>query len=144
MINVNNGHITIKGKNYIIRPNQSMQEFEKSDLYRDVLNKQVSIYPNYYIKPQMIGDKNFIITIFFNKQKKINLVNLGLLNSKEIPSWESWSEQKELKRKEEHDKWLEVNFGKPPYRYEWGEIISNYDPRVGSSMITIRYYKKKE
>jgi hypothetical protein len=54
-------------------------------------------------------------------------------------SWLDFSEQKELERKKEHDKWLEFLIGKGPYLYSWGEIISVFDKKGGVSSKIIRY-----
>lgn len=67
---------------------------------------------------------------------------LILTSDGNLASWNNWSESEEQSKKDEHDKWLLRNIGEPPYNYSWGEISSNYDPRSGSSMITIRYYNK--
>ena len=66
-----------------------------------------------------------------------------MTNGDSLPSWENWSKEEQLKKKDKHDIWLKTNIGKPPYKYSWGEISSNYDPRSGSSMITIRYNLSK-
>lgn len=55
-------------------------------------------------------------------------------------SWDSWSEQYEFQRMKEHDRLLENLIGHTSCKYTWGEITSDYEPRSGSSMITIRYF----
>ena len=139
MINIKSGSITINGKNFVIRRGLTKDEFIKSTLFGEVLNQQVYSFTNYYLKPQLIGKDNFILVLYFNPNNIIDSVDLSLSRDENIPSWNNWSEGEELKKKDEHDKWLERKIGKPPYKYSWGEISSNYDPRSGSSMITIRY-----
>lgn len=140
MIELVNGTINIKNKEYIIRPKQTVQDFLSSDLYCEVIDQQLHIFSNYYIKPQVIEGQKFIMRLFFNKSKVIDSVKIGIIDDDKIPTWNTWSEDNELERKSKHDKWLRKVLGPPPYRYDWGEITSNYDPRSGSSMITIRYF----
>ena len=139
MININNGNITLDDSCFTITKGLTKNEFINSNLFKDVLSQQTYTFSNYYLKPQLIGKDKFIVVLFFNQNSKIYLVNISISDDGSVPSWTNWSEYKELKRKDLHDKWLGENIGKPPYRYAWGEISSNYDPRSGSSMITIKY-----
>lgn len=138
MINVNSGNIELDN-NFLITKKLGRKEFENSSLFKDVLSQQINTFSSYYLKPQLIGGEKFIVVLFFNQNDMIYLINISILNDGDMPSWENWSEVEELKRKDMHDTWLENNIGKPPYKYSWGEISSNYDPRTGSSMITINY-----
>jgi hypothetical protein len=65
----------------------------------------------------------------------------GLLLSFRLPSDESHplSEDLEQKRKAKHDSWLRIELGAPPYRYPWGEVASEFDPRACASDIILRY-----
>lgn len=141
MINVSNGDIFIAGGTSKIRKGLNKDEFINSSLFKEVLQQQEHTFTNYYLKPQQIGNDKFIIVLFFNPSNILDSISIGLTRDGEIPSWENWSESEELKLKNEHDKWLEKNIGKSPYKYPWGEISSNYDPRSGSSSIIIRYYE---
>ena len=139
MIDIKSGNISLNGNSSIIRKGLTKDEFLKSNLAGDILNQQTSTFTNYYLKPQLIGSENFTIVLYFNPNNLIEFMNISLSSDGNIPSWDNWSESDEIKKKDEHDKWLERKIGKPPYKYSWGEISSNYDPRSGSSMITIRY-----
>ena len=50
-----------------------------------------------------------------------------------------WTEKNELARKELHDEWLLRELGPPPYRYEWGNLSSEYDPKGCVSDIIVAY-----
>lgn len=50
-----------------------------------------------------------------------------------------WSEALELERKARHDHWLAQELGNAPYKYSWGSITSDFDPRGCSSEIIIVY-----
>jgi hypothetical protein len=52
---------------------------------------------------------------------------------------EGWSEESEMKRKKLHDDWLHDALGEPPYRYKWGEVVSEYDAKGVSSAIIVVY-----
>ncbi len=138
MIDVENGNITMDNNSFVIRKGLTKDEFKKSELFEEVLNEQVHTFTNYYLKPQLLGEESFSISLFFDSNEIINFLQISMIKDG-IPSWDNWSEKQEQRRKAEHDQWLKMNIGKPPYKYSWGEISSNYDPRSGSSMITIRY-----
>ncbi len=139
MINIQNGCIEMANINFSIKKNLTEEEFIKSNLFCDVLNKEDYGYTRYYIKPQIICNAKFVISLTFNPDGVLDMTSLGLQMNDSIPSWESWSENSEMQKKELSDKWLEKNIGKPPYTYQWGAIFSSYDPRSGSSSITIVY-----
>ncbi len=139
MIDIKSGNLSLNGNSFIMKKGLTKDEFMKSNLINDVLSQETYAFTNYYLKPQLIGSDMFIVVLYFNQNDIIDFINISLSGDGNVPTWNDWSESKELKRKESHDKWLEKNIGKPPYKYSWGEISSNYDPRSGSSMITIKY-----
>lgn len=51
----------------------------------------------------------------------------------------AWSEDSEMQRQRLHDAWLLRELGKPPYRFDWGEIVSEYDAKAVSSAIIVAY-----
>lgn len=138
MIDIDTGDLVLDSGNVIGRK-MTKSGFVKSDLYSKVKEVQDFSWTNYCLFPQSIGDSQFVIVIFFNPQGRLAYVKLGLSQNGELQTWDQWSEQKELELKQEHDNWLRHLIGPPPYEYEWGAISSSYDPRSGSSMITIRY-----
>lgn len=139
MLNPVKGELELKGNKFIIRKGLTKQEFEKTCLFDEVLNQQSYGFTCYYLKPQLIGDELFIIVLYFNPRNVLDFINLSLADGDGVPSWNDWSESEEKGKKEKHDEWLLRNIGKPPYKFAWGEISSNYDPRSGSSIITIKY-----
>jgi hypothetical protein len=52
---------------------------------------------------------------------------------------EAWSVEKELLRKREHEEWLLEAIGQPPYKYHWGRVASEFDPKGLASEIIIVY-----
>jgi len=52
---------------------------------------------------------------------------------------DDWSEILELQRKKRHEDWLLKELGEPPYRFNWGEIVSEYDAKGVSSAIILVY-----
>ena len=52
---------------------------------------------------------------------------------------EEWSESSEIKRKSQHDAWLKLELGNPPYRYLWGSVGSEFDSKSCSSDIVITF-----
>ncbi len=45
----------------------------------------------------------------------------------------------EKRRKTEHDRILKRWLGRPPYRFGWGSVESELDPKTGDASITISY-----
>jgi hypothetical protein len=52
---------------------------------------------------------------------------------------EEWTMDNEMKRKAVHDAWLQSEIGKPPYKYAWGKIDSEFDAKGCVSEIIITY-----
>ena len=53
-------------------------------------------------------------------------------------SWSDWSRERELARKEAHDKWLNEVIG-TRRSFPWGSVSSDFDAKTGGSEITIEY-----
>lgn len=136
MINVKNGDLSINDKKFIIRHNLTNEEFENSCLYKDVLREQKFSYKNYFLRRQPIGDRWFVMTLYFNDRDILEITKIAFAES---PTSANTSESYQLEKKKKHDEWLISNLGKPPYKYPWGSIFSNYDSRSGFSVITIKY-----
>lgn len=141
MINPQNGYLILNNIDLIIRPGITKHEILNSDLAQCIRTQDEyeNGYSNYLLEPQPIGAFLFPIRLYFNPQGILDLIMLFLRIDDEIPSWENWLEQKEMDRKAKHDMRLEECLGKPPYKYSWGSISSNYDPRSASSGIAIHY-----
>ena len=52
-----------------------------------------------------------------------------------------WTEARELERKAIHDRWLRQELGQPPYEYDWGSVVSEYDAKGCESEIILVYGK---
>jgi hypothetical protein len=50
-----------------------------------------------------------------------------------------WTTKLEMQRKALHDEWLTKELGKPPYRYTWGNIVSEFDQKACVSEIILTY-----
>ncbi|MDR1180757.1 MAG: hypothetical protein LBL13_02100 [Bacteroidales bacterium] len=144
MIDTVNGGLHLVDKNFTVCSNLTKQEFISSSLYGDVEREHRNdsndeTYVRYYLKPQRIGENRFVLTLIFEPSGMICMALLHMLID-DIPlSWDEWSEAKELERKMKHDELLKNAIGNPPYKYSWGLISSNYDPRSGSSNIALNY-----
>ncbi len=138
-MNIKNGDLAIQDKSFTIGRGLIKTDFVQSKLYDEVINEKSYGFTFYNLNSQLISNEWFDITLYFNNKDILNLVNISLSNEGDIASWNNWSENEQIKKKDMHDKWLKKNIGNPPYKYDWGEISSSYDPRSGSSMITIKY-----
>ena len=138
MINRGNGEISIG--HVTIGPNYTTEMFINSQLYDYLLREDHHVYTSFYLKPQNIDSKLFSITLHFDQKNTLKIIMLSILPDGHLPTWDNWSKEDQLKIKSLNDKWLKTTIGRSPYNYSWGEIFSEYDPRSGSSIITIRYY----
>jgi len=73
--------------------------------------------------------------------KDDRLHQLLVLMAMPFDDTDEWTEAGELQRKAAHDKWLRQELGKPPYRYAWGSIDSEYDAKGCVSEIILTYGK---
>lgn len=141
MLDINNGCITLDENKIKLSKGMHIIDFSQSTLFNDVYatanNPGATIY---HLKPQLIGEYKFGITLIFNPRGKLKSLSLSLNEKGEItPFYENWSEERERTKKMKHDEWLRKNFGDPPYKYAWGEIGSYYYQQSASSEITIKY-----
>jgi hypothetical protein len=89
------------------------------------------------VRPVLIDGLTFSIILVF-RHEYISLIQLSLLLD-EDKGWESWSEATEAKRKAKHDELLASALGSQPWNYSWGQVFSDYDPRSGSSAISVQF-----
>ncbi|GEP44805.1 hypothetical protein BGE01nite_40960 [Brevifollis gellanilyticus] len=85
-------------------------------------------------------DTELIITLQFHGER---LDSLRLFHdaARFGTSWDDWSEERELARKAYHERWLAEMLRLPVGKYLWGEVLSVYDVKSGSSSIIVRYVK---
>jgi len=50
-----------------------------------------------------------------------------------------WTVEHEFERKAKHEQWLRKELGRAPYRYHWGRVVSEFDPKGLASEIIIVY-----
>lgn len=89
-------------------------------------------YVTYRIRPEPgIG-----ATLLFEQQR---LRNVGWAIILPGEAEDDWSVESEMRRKRLHDDWLRKELGVPPYRFSWGEIVSEFDAKGVSSAIILAY-----
>jgi hypothetical protein len=136
MFNPTVGEVNISEEK--VYPGYTRTDFLKSFLYTQVI-RELSYSDNIYIlKPQTIESEKFFMSICFHGEK-LKYISLSIQVNDETPRWETWSKEKQLEKKELHNQWLKRKIGTPPYKYDWGEISSDYDERSGESSIWIQY-----
>src|SRR5690242_14743999 len=122
MIDTLTGEITIGSPSLKIRPS-----FTRDDLAALPIPRQPQIahgpYHSYSLGTQSIGNETFFVALYFYDQK-LESVELAISAKEFGTSWDDWSEEKELKRKEAHDNWLTAHTGRAACAYDWGEIGS--------------------
>lgn len=140
MLTIHDDYMMLRIKNLSITAGLTMQELYLSDVYCDIIDKNIGNYSRFHLGIHEIDNEQFAVIIYFNTNGIIDFFQLSQTYGCTIPSWEKWSEREMVDRQKKHDKWLECKLGRPPYRYRWGEITSELDPRSGSSFITFRFY----
>ena len=139
MIDIVSGNICFQNINQKLIARMMKEEFLISSLnnfvIRDDSHSNASIY---VLNPMKLWGEKINVSLIFDKSNMLYMVQISLFREK-IKTWDNWSENEEKQLKLKHDNILEKNIGKPPYIYKWGMIGSTYDPRSGSSFITIKY-----
>lgn len=123
----------------LIYPGLSENEFLSSPVglkaEANIINEDNNSYD---IASIDVGSESFSATVFF-KHKRLWMLSLYLVDGCESGFWSNWSEEKELKKKATHDKFLNKELGKLPYDFDWGKITSIFDRKGGASSIVMRY-----
>jgi hypothetical protein len=138
MIDKKSGELVIESVPLRIGPHLSRTEFLSLPV-----GKSASIvvknepFCSYSIGTHEISGLLFTVTVYFYGEL-LESVNLSSVEN-ESTSWSDWSEQKELEKKEVHDRCLKNLLGKASSHYNWGEVWSGYDSKAGFSSIEIRY-----
>lgn len=136
----------------IIVNNKQIYSGMDSESFKNLFLKEVDSYINGSIErynfksPQIVKGLLFWVKIVF-KENCISSIEMKNADSNLKNSYDNWSDDKvELKRKS-HDEWLINNLGQPHeklpvalrYIYNWGNIVSYYDPKAADSGILITY-----
>jgi hypothetical protein len=75
-------------------------------------------------------------TLLFNEDRLENLAWAFVMPNE---TEDDWSDEFEMLRKKHHEEWLLAKLGKPPYKFEWGSVVSEYDAKGVSSAIMLAY-----
>lgn len=122
-------------------------EFEHGSITRDMdrqafltsaLGKTAEVFVDNepYVTYRIHPERDIVATVSFHGPRLTGVSWLfELSESKE----KEWTESLELERRQVHDEWLLRELGKPPYRYSWGELSSDFDPRGCVSDIILNY-----
>jgi hypothetical protein len=131
------GEITIGEPPMIIGPRLTKTNFLCSPAGGSARLSVSNLSYSTYLFTLVEGIDKFAIRLVFDGQclSNANLVKADSTTAK----WNNWSEERELRRKQEHDHLLVASLGSSPYSFPWGEVVSDCDPRSGASNISIRY-----
>jgi hypothetical protein len=138
MIDKKSGELIVESIPLRIGPHLSRTEFLSLPV-----GKSASIvvknepFCSYSIGTHEISGLVFSVAVYFYDEL-LESVNISSVDN-ESASWSDWSEQKELEKKEVHDRWLKKLLRKASSHYKWGEVWSGYDSKGGFSSIEIRY-----
>lgn len=126
-MDISNGTVKIDSS-LVIEPTFTFEQFKETKFY----DNQDGIRTIYLDEPQIIENRNYIVSLFF-RNGKIYMLSLVCCD-------QDYSENDEYKRKDLHDIVLhELGIWKKS-KFKWGEIESVYDARSNVSSINIIYY----
>ncbi|WP_078552285.1 hypothetical protein [Bacillus alkalicellulosilyticus] len=132
MIDKETGSISFDNGNIALHSKMSIELFKTTSLY-----KGGSVDTSYLIKDTFkICEKPFLVTVFFNDRKLIEVHLSEVTNGK---TWSNCIEELETVKKKSHDQWLLSVLGEAPYIYTWGQVESVFDKKGYVSSIIIRY-----
>lgn len=126
MLNTVNGELKINDE-LIVHPEYQFDEFKNTEYY----DGQDGIKIIYLEKIQKIDTYHYFVNLFFKEKQ---LYSVSLINCDQ-----NISESNEIDRKTIHDKILSENGIQNNVSYNWGKIISEYNPRSNISSIDIFY-----
>jgi hypothetical protein len=75
-------------------------------------------------------------TLLFDEER---LQNVAWAVSMPNEDTSGWNEESELQRKMLHEEWLARELGAPPYQFDWGDVVSEYDAKGVASAIIVTY-----
>lgn len=90
------------------------------------------------LKEIELNDSFFHFGLCF-KNDNLDYIDFGFSSLDELKkTWEDWTEENELSKKELYEKWLTDNLSRKR-KFKWGKIETYYDPRGGTTGIIIKY-----
>ncbi len=125
---------------FIIYPNMSYVELIEKMSKEDVLTCDISDTISVLLQPIQCRDYVFLIRLYFDKENQsLILTQIATVGHGEKITWQDWSYNKEIERKNRNEKWLLEEINKTDCNYRWGSIKSVYNSLEGSSYVIIKY-----
>ncbi len=137
---MNNGIIQFEGETFKITPSLKENDFLNSGIGQKAkLSVENEGYHSYTFGPYKIKSDDFYFLLIFDSGEIHSLyIELSDLNDK-IDYGVDDKESALIKANKEHENWLRLNLGLPPYYYSWGSIDSAYDKKGWSAFIVLSY-----
>lgn len=136
MIDLESGEFALPAIGGSVGPSLCRTDFLASPIEHSV-HVDNDPWVSYRLPPQDLGGASFSVVLYFHEDR-LDAVELSHSSDAYGQSWESWSEGKELQRKEFHDSWLSRQ-NIALRSYGWGTVDSVYDAKSGASVIVLRY-----
>jgi hypothetical protein len=106
------------------------------------------VYPG----AQTLDGLVFGVDLVFDGER-LDCYSMWLADPRYGTSWDDWSEEKQLAQRDAHGAWLVKSLGpgerKPSpqgpelsYTFPWGDVLSTFDARGGSSRIGVRFRRR--
>jgi hypothetical protein len=138
VIDATTGELSFEQPAAVLTPCLTRTSFLEAEAWSD---KQPVVqnppHASWRIAEVRAAEHRFVVTIGF-VEERLASVRLTRVDRELPSSWSEWDEAAERARKASHDDFLEAELG-AQRTFAWGSVESNYDPRSGSSGISIVY-----
>jgi hypothetical protein len=139
MLNANTGALSIGNLGVSLGPEVTRSEFLASPLAKGaraiVANEP---HHSWQLQGEYASGLPFIVSLYF-RGEELAMISLADADKAFVAGdWSRWSEEKELSRKQNHDRWLNSQIGERR-EFPWGRVFSAYAPKSGGSAIGICY-----
>ena len=158
MISPEDGSFEISIPKARLASETTIDDFTKSNLFAEARSLgENPPYARYQIGPVTAWSETCYAILYF-RAGRLSEMQIAVSREEDGTSWADWSEEKELVKKQFHERLLQGMLGSrqrehaqgssdprsSPVRYEfpWGVGMSVYDPKGGSSSISVRYAEK--
>jgi hypothetical protein len=139
MLDAETGRLAFRSPGATLGPELTRTEFLASPLAegaRTIVANEP--HHSWQLRGEYVSGLTFLVALDF-RGEELAMISLADANKAfGAGDWSQWTEEKELARKQSHDRWLDAQLGERR-NFPWGKVFSEYDARSGASTIGICY-----
>lgn len=138
IINKKNGRMTFG--TLIIRPRMKYSDVNRMISDDEILSCETGNCIDLLLKPRQCYFGFFLIRMIFDiSGEELEICHISVQKNSDVPSWENWSQEAQMRKKEENEKWLLKEIGITKGAFKWGKVRSIYNALEASSYIVFEY-----